>query len=107
MREDLPFQGVSNAQNAQPGYGAGCFQVFDENMMEGMNDDATIQEFKDKGWLFEGATPQELGQAAGIDGETSPPPSSATTAFSPAASTRTSTAIWRSPCRSRASASSR
>lgn len=107
VREDLPFQGVSNAQNAQPGYGAGCFQVFDENMMEGMNDDATIQEFKDKGWLFEGATPQELGQAAGIDGETSPPPSSATTAFSPAASTRTSTAIWRSPCRSRASASSR
>ena len=69
VREDLPFQGVSNAQNAQPGYGAGCFQVFDENMMEGMNDDATIQEFKDKGWLFEGATPQELGQAAGIDGE--------------------------------------
>ena len=68
VREDLPFQGVSNAQNAQPGYGAGCFQVFDENMMEGMNDDATIQEFKDKGWLFEGATPQELGQAAGIDG---------------------------------------
>lgn len=107
VREDLPFQGVSNAQNAQPGYGAGCFQVFDENMMEGMNDDATIQEFKDKGWLFEGATPQELGQAAGIDGKTSPPPSSATTAFSPAASTRTSTAIWRSPCRSRASASSR
>ena len=69
VREDLPFQGVSNAQNAQPGYGVGCFQVFDENMMEGMNDDATIQEFKDKGWLFEGATPQELGQAAGIDGE--------------------------------------
>lgn len=69
VREDLPFQGVSNAQNAQPGYGAGCFQVFDENMMEGMDDDATIQEFKDKGWLFEGATPQELGQAAGIDGD--------------------------------------
>ena len=36
---------------------------------QGMDDDATIQEFKDKGWLFEGATPQELGQAAGIDGD--------------------------------------
>ncbi len=68
VREDLPFQAVSNAQNAQPGYGAGCFQVFDENMMEGM-DDAAIEEFKGRGWLFEGATPQELGQAAGIDGE--------------------------------------
>ncbi len=68
VREDLPFQGVSNAQNAQPGYGAGCFQVFDENMMEGM-DDAAIEEFKGRGWLFEGASPQELGQAAGIDGE--------------------------------------
>ena len=47
---------------------SGCFQVFDENMMEGM-DDAAIEEFKGRGWLFEGATPQELGQAAGIDGE--------------------------------------
>lgn len=68
VREDLPFQCVSNAQNAQPGYGSGCWQVFDETMIEGM-DDAAVQEFKDKGWLFEGATPQELGQACGIDPE--------------------------------------
>lgn len=107
VREDLPFQGVSNAQNAQPGYGAGCFQVFDENMMEGMNDDATIQEFKDKAGCSRAPRPRSWARPLASTGTTSPPPSSATTAFSPAASTRTSTAIWRSPCRSRASASSR
>lgn len=66
VREDLPFQSVSNAQNAQPDYGANCWEVFDENMMEGM-DDAAIEEFKGKGWLFEGATPEELAEACGVD----------------------------------------
>lgn len=68
VREDLPFQSVSNAQNAQPGFGAGCWEVFDDTMMEGM-DEAAIEEFKARGWLFEGATPQELGAACGIDGD--------------------------------------
>ena len=68
VREDLPFQSVSNAQNAQPDYGANCWEVFDENMMEGM-DDATIEEFKAKGWLYEGATPEELAEACGIDAQ--------------------------------------
>ena len=66
VREDLPFQSVSNAQNAQPDYGANCWEVYDETMMEGM-DDAAIEEFKAKGWLFEGATPEELAQACGVD----------------------------------------
>ena len=66
MREDLPFQSVSNAQNAQPDYGANCWEVYDETMMEGM-DDAAIEEFKAKGWLFEGATPEELAKACGVD----------------------------------------
>lgn len=35
-------------------------------MMEGM-DDAAIEEFKAKGWLFEGATPEELAKACGVD----------------------------------------
>lgn len=68
VREDLPFQSVSNAQNAQPDYGANCWEVFDENMMEGM-DDAAIEEFKAKGWLFEGATPEELAEACGVDAQ--------------------------------------
>ena len=67
VREDLPFQSVSNAQNAQPGYGKNCWMVFDETMFEGMED--SVEEFKEKGWLFEGATPEELAQACGIDPE--------------------------------------
>ena len=67
VREDLPFQSVSNAQNAQPGFGKNCWQIFDETMMEGMED--SIDEFKDKGWLFEGSTPEELAEACGIDPE--------------------------------------
>lgn len=69
VNEDLPFQAVSNAQNAQPGYGKGCYEIFDETMMDGMNDDATIKEFKDKGWLFEGDSPQALASQIGMDGE--------------------------------------
>ncbi len=67
VREDLPFQSVSNAQNAQPAYGKNCWEVFDETMMEGMED--AVDEFKEKGWLFEGSTPEELAQACGIDPE--------------------------------------
>lgn len=65
VREDLPFQSISNAQNAQPGYGVNCWEVFDETMFEGMED--AVDEFKEKGWLFEGATPQELASAIGVD----------------------------------------
>ena len=65
VREDLPFQSVSNAQNAQPGYGKNCWQVFDETMFEGMED--AVEEFKGKGWLFEGSSPEELAKACGID----------------------------------------
>ena len=68
VREDLPFQSVSNAQNAQPAWGKNCWYVFDETMADGMLDDATLEEFKGKGWLYEAATPEELGQACGIDG---------------------------------------
>ncbi|MDE8702529.1 FAD-binding protein [Adlercreutzia equolifaciens] len=68
VREDLPFQSISNAQNAQPGYGVNCWEVFDETMFEGMED--AVDEFKEKGWLFEGATPQELASAIGVDPDT-------------------------------------
>lgn len=67
VREDAPFQVVSNAQNAQPGYGKNCWYIFDETMYEGMED--ALDEFKQKGWLFEGATVEELAEAAGIDAE--------------------------------------
>ncbi|OUO91992.1 FAD-binding dehydrogenase [Gordonibacter sp. An230] len=65
VREDLPFQSVSNAQNAQPGYGKNCWEVFDETMFEGMED--AVEEFKGKGWLFEGSSPEELAKSCGVD----------------------------------------
>lgn len=67
VREDAPFQAVSNAQNAQPGYGKNCWYIFDEGMYEGMEE--SLDTFKEKGWLFEGATAEELAEAAGIDAE--------------------------------------
>lgn len=67
VREDAPFQVVSNAQNAQPGYGKNCWYIFDETMYEGMED--ALEEFKQKGWLYEGASADELAQAAGIDAD--------------------------------------
>ena len=68
VREDLPFQCVSNAQNAQPGYGKNCWQVFDDAMfMPGDGFAEAIDEFKQKGWLYEGSTPEELAEACGID----------------------------------------
>ena len=65
VREDLPFQSVSNAQNAQPAYGKNCWYIFDETMYDGMQD--ALEEFEAKGWLFEGATPAELAAQCGID----------------------------------------
>lgn len=67
VREDGPFQAVSNAQNAQPGYGRNCWYIFDETMYEGMED--SLDEYKEKGWLFEGASVEELAEAAGIDAQ--------------------------------------
>lgn len=68
VREDLPFQCVSNAQNAQPAWGRNCWYVFDEAMMDGMDADA-VQEFEGKGWLYEGATVEELAANVGVDPE--------------------------------------
>ncbi|MGI6105979.1 MAG: FAD-binding protein [Raoultibacter sp.] len=65
VREDAPFQVVSNAQNAQPSYGKNCWYVFDETMYEGMED--SLEEFKEKGWLYEASSVAELAKAAGID----------------------------------------
>lgn len=42
-----------------------CWYIFDETMYDGMQD--ALQEFEEKGWLFEGATPQELAEKCGID----------------------------------------
>lgn len=67
VREDTPFQVVSNAQNAQPGYGKNCWYIFDETMYEGMED--SLEEFKEKGWLYEGSSASELAEIAGIDAE--------------------------------------
>ncbi len=65
VREDAPFQVVSNAQNAQPGYGKNCWYIFDEAMSEGI--EAGYDEFVEKGWLYEGETVEELAEAIGVD----------------------------------------
>ena len=65
VREDAPFQVVSNAQNAQPAYGKNCWYIFDEIMATGMD----IEGYEAKSWLFEGSTLEELAEAAGIDPE--------------------------------------
>lgn len=67
VREDAPFQVVSNAQNAQPNFGTNCWYIFDEGMFDGMQD--ALDEFKSKKWLFEGASIEELAEAVGIDPE--------------------------------------
>ncbi|ACV23485.1 Fumarate reductase flavoprotein subunit precursor [Slackia heliotrinireducens] len=68
VREDGPFQVVSNAQNAQPAFGKNCWYIFDEAMSEGL-EDGGFEEFKSKGWLYEGNTAAELAEACGIDAE--------------------------------------
>lgn len=93
VREDLPFQSVSNAQNAQPDYGANCWEVFDENMMEGM-DDAAIEEFKAKAGSSRAPHPRSWPRPAALTRRASPTPSPATTASLPRAWTRTSIATW-------------
>ncbi len=67
VREDAPLQAVSNAQTAQPGYGRTCWCIFDETMYSGMED--LVDEYKEKGWLYEGASAEELAEAAGIDAD--------------------------------------
>ncbi|MBE6465562.1 FAD-binding protein [Denitrobacterium detoxificans] len=68
VREDGPFQVVSNAQNAQPAYGKNCWYIFDDGMSEGL-ENGGFEEFKSKGWLYEADTAEELAKACGIDPE--------------------------------------
>ena len=67
VREDLPFHCVSNAQNAQPGWGKNCWYILDENMLGGLVD--AMDEYKAKGWLYESDSIEGLAAAAGIDAE--------------------------------------
>lgn len=72
VNEDLPFQAVSNAQNAQPGYGKNCWQVFDNTMFGFSEADVAamqqaLTEFEARGWAYSAATPRELAGKCGID----------------------------------------
>lgn len=74
VNEDLPFQAVSNAQNAQPGFGANCWQVFDAGMLGASDEEvaaakAALEEFEQKGWAFSASSPRELAAACGIDAD--------------------------------------
>lgn len=68
VREDAPFQVVSNAQNAQPSYGKNCWYIFDETMYEGM--EVLSTEYKEKAGFSRLPEPsKKLAEAAGIDAE--------------------------------------
>ena len=72
VNEDLPFQSVSNAQNAQPGFGANCWQIFDDGMLGASEEEvasakAAMDEFIEKGWAFSASSPRELAEKCGID----------------------------------------
>lgn len=74
VNEDLPFQAVSNAQNAQPGFGANCWQIFDDGMLGASDEEiaaakAALEEFEQKGWAFSASSPRELAAACGIDAD--------------------------------------
>ena len=74
VNEDLPFQAVSNAQNAQVNYGAGCWQIFDSTMLGfspeeiALAEDA-MAEFEAKGWAHSASSIQELAEACGMNAE--------------------------------------
>lgn len=73
VNEDLQMNCVSNAINAQPGYGTDCWHIFDEGMLS-LSLDANpsaagwVTDYEEKGWLFSADTPQELADLIGIDG---------------------------------------
>ena len=67
VREDGPFQVVSNAQNAQPAYGRNCWYIFDEGMSEGI--ELGYDEFIEKGWLYEADNAADLAAQIGVDAE--------------------------------------
>ena len=74
VNEDLPFQAVSNAQNAQPAYGANCWQVFDDGMLGASDEEVAgareaLAEFEERGWAFSAASPRELAEKCGIDAD--------------------------------------
>lgn len=74
VNEDLPFQAVSNAQNAQPNFGAGCWQVFDDGMLGATDEEVAaakeaMNEFIEKGWAFSAASPRELAEKCDINPE--------------------------------------
>lgn len=74
VNEDLPFQVVSNAQNAQPNFGKNCWQIFDDGMLGGSEEEivgakAALDEFIEKGWAFSAATPRELAEKCGINAQ--------------------------------------
>lgn len=74
VNEDLPFQAVSNAQNAQPGYGKNCWQIFDDTML-GMSEEesaaaaAAMEEFIKSGWAYKADSLEKLARKAGIDAD--------------------------------------
>ncbi|MDD5806967.1 MAG: FAD-binding protein [Eggerthellales bacterium] len=74
VNEDLPFQAVSNAQNAQVNYGAGCWQIFDSTMLGFDPDEIALAEeamaeFEAKGWAHSASSIQALAEACGVNAE--------------------------------------
>lgn len=71
VNENLPFQAVSNAQNAQPEFGKGCWQIFDDTMIGDGDAKAkaleAMDEFEKKGWAFRASNAKDLAAKCKID----------------------------------------
>ncbi len=75
VREDVPFQALSNATNNQAIYGSKSWFIFDETMIgpnQAAVDKAEIgfEVLKKKGWLFEAKSPTALAKAMGMPSKT-------------------------------------
>lgn len=72
VNEGLPMNFVSNAINAQPGRGKGCWIILNQGMVDAMADmqptaDETIKQYMDKGWMFKADTVADLAPQLGLD----------------------------------------
>lgn len=75
VNEGLPMNFISNAINAQPGRGKGCWIILSQGMIDAMTDmqptaAQTIEQYMDKGWMFKADSVADLGSQLNLDAET-------------------------------------
>lgn len=74
VNEGLQMNFISNAINAQPKYGQGCWIIFDQNMLDVQTEQNptasdTISQYLEKGWLYQADSLSQLADLIGINPE--------------------------------------